>query len=257
MNYYVCVFHKCATNRTRRLFRHVAGELDHNIWVGLDNDAAINQNVDRGAPATLMIYPVGPQTLDAKSRHDDQREPGERAVICVRDPKDVVVSQYWSWKNTHKNNTKDILRVRAALQTMELTEGLVYLLENRQVVFCEGLRDWLPDLDSPYLHTLRFEALLSDFRLEMGLALDHLGVDLSDAGDDILSRMEDQYSFEALSGGRTAGEENRNSHYRKGVAGDWRNHFDHEVATIFDEVYGDVCDRLGYLRALPSIEETA
>lgn len=33
-------------------------------------------------------------------------------------------------------------------------------------------------------------------------------------------------SFEHLTGGRNKGDEDRNSHFRKGVTGDWRNHFD-------------------------------
>jgi hypothetical protein len=35
-------------------------------------------------------------------------------------------------------------------------------------------------------------------------------------------------------------------HYRKGVAGDWRNYFDPPLRAYFREVTGDLLDALGY-----------
>ncbi len=38
------------------------------------------------------------------------------------------------------------------------------------------------------------------------------------------------------------GEENKQDHLRKGVAGDWTNHFDDEVTEYFDKITGDLLD---------------
>jgi hypothetical protein len=52
--------------------------------------------------------------------------------------------------------------------------------------------------------------------------------------------------FAAKAKGRRAGEENVQSHYRKGVAGDWINHFTPEHVEAFKERFGDLVQRLGY-----------
>src|SRR5690606_32514452 len=49
----------------------------------------------------------------------------------------------------------------------------------------------------------------------------------------------EKFSFKRLAGGRTTGSEDRTSHYRKGVPGDWANHFLPEHKTYFKDRYGD------------------
>ena len=52
--------------------------------------------------------------------------------------------------------------------------------------------------------------------------------------------------FNRLSGGRTRGQENTNNHYRKGVHGDWLNHFTLEHMAEFKKAYGDLVLQYGY-----------
>jgi hypothetical protein len=56
-----------------------------------------------------------------------------------------------------------------------------------------------------------------------------------------------QFSFERQAQ-RKAGVENSKSYLRKGVVGDWRNHFTAEAAQIFDHHMGDALIALGYER---------
>ena len=53
-------------------------------------------------------------------------------------------------------------------------------------------------------------------------------------------------SWSKMSGGRDKGETNTKSHYRKGVAGDWKNHFTEKVNDAFFDNFGNVLDILGY-----------
>ena len=54
--------------------------------------------------------------------------------------------------------------------------------------------------------------------------------------------------FEARTGGRKPGEEDVHSHERKGVAGDWRNHFTNRVADAFKKRYAELLVATGYER---------
>jgi len=53
-------------------------------------------------------------------------------------------------------------------------------------------------------------------------------------------------SFEKLSRGRSRGQEDPTSFFRKGVAGEWRNVFTEEDGKIFEEEAGELLVRLGY-----------
>lgn len=53
-------------------------------------------------------------------------------------------------------------------------------------------------------------------------------------------------SFKRLSGGRAPGEESEGHKFRKGVPGDWRNHFTAKHIKAFQDLHGDLVERLGY-----------
>lgn len=53
-------------------------------------------------------------------------------------------------------------------------------------------------------------------------------------------------SFARLAGGRKKGQEDVNSHYRKGTPGDWKNHFSPEHIRHFKDQFGDLLIKLGY-----------
>ena len=55
----------------------------------------------------------------------------------------------------------------------------------------------------------------------------------------------DLYSFKNMTK-RKAGEEDRSSFLRKGIAGDWKNHFNSEAVNIFDHYAGETLIKLGY-----------
>lgn len=55
-----------------------------------------------------------------------------------------------------------------------------------------------------------------------------------------------EFSFERLSQGRQPGQEEKGSFFRKGVVGDWRNHFSREAGQVFDHFAGQELILLGY-----------
>jgi hypothetical protein len=90
---------------------------------------------------------------------------------------------------------------------------------------------------------VRFEDLVTNTPGTLAGIFEFLGVE---APEGILRHCQAQASFTKLSGGRHPGEEDRRSFFRKGVPGDWRNHFGDRVAAEFRERAGAWLDRFGY-----------
>lgn len=243
MQYHVCTFHKCASNWTRRLFREAGAQHNLNVWVNKPNDSPVNQPVARGAEDTICIYRNGSRRDFLKTAVE-----GEKVVLCVRDPKDVVVSQYWSWRGTHRKNNDVLLETRKVLNKLQIKEGLLYLIESRLVRFPEEVKHWIGHMHESQVGIMRYEGLLTTFCETYAGALDFLGLP-PQSHDELLS-IQDKYSFNSLAG-RNPGEENVESHYRKGVSGDWKTYFDEDISRAFDQKHGELCDALGYDRALP------
>ena len=55
-----------------------------------------------------------------------------------------------------------------------------------------------------------------------------------------------QNEFEKKSGGRKIGEENKDSHYRKGVHGDWKNYLTRDHIALIKQQYDDVILEYAY-----------
>ena len=60
-----------------------------------------------------------------------------------------------------------------------------------------------------------------------------------DASQDTIRRIVDTHSFNKMSGGRNRGVPSENSFARKGVSGDWKNHFTPEVRKQYGKVIAD------------------
>ena len=90
---------------------------------------------------------------------------------------------------------------------------------------------------------VRYEDLLENTEEETGRLLEFLGVD---AGKESVRRCIEAASFEKMSGGRKPGEEDPDSFYRKGIAGDWKNVFTGRDRQVFKEAAGDLLIKLGY-----------
>ena len=63
--------------------------------------------------------------------------------------------------------------------------------------------------------------------------------------DERANAIVDEFSFERQAG-RKPGEENKNSFLRKGLVGDWKNHFNTEAREIFEHYAGTCLVQLGY-----------
>lgn len=63
--------------------------------------------------------------------------------------------------------------------------------------------------------------------------------------EDRFAEVVERWTFKTKTG-RTPGEEDLGSHMRKGIVGDWRNHFTPRVRDCFKTRYADLLQKLGY-----------
>jgi len=207
--------------------------------------------------------------------------PSHRGFHVVRDPRDVLVSGYFSHKNTHPtDNWPELEAHREVLQSLSKEEGLLREIEFSRP-FLMAMRNW--DYDQKHILELKMEDLTQDPDHQFRRVLRHL--ELFDTGQDegllrkvrqygnrfayklhhevslslprrvtkeravhpdVLDAILEAHRFDKLTDGRSKGEADPNSHLRKGKPGDWKNHFTDRVLEAFEETYDDIVAELGY-----------
>lgn len=184
-----------------------------------------------------------------------------RAWYVCRDGRDVLVSLYFHrTRFLARPDTPVGRRARADLERIlgpgfdpqdsrgNMATFIRHEFAHPRQSFRANWRDhvmgWTGDgADRPHVHVVRYESLLEDPIGTLGNAVSWACG--KDASDWVLERTVEKHSM-ARQTGRAPGAEDRGSFIRKGVAGDWVNHFTRETATLFDELAGDALVALGY-----------
>jgi Sulfotransferase domain len=162
----------------------------------------------------------------------------------VRDPRDVVVSGYFSHLQSHPDAGWPRLRFfRPYLQSLSKEDGLMCEMLFSGI-YLQQLLSW--DYEAkPSILEIRFEDMTANPFGAFQKILTHLGL-MERLGQQNLSAILQRNTFEKLSGGRSPGQEDRSSHYRLGIPGDWRNHFTKEHVAYFKSLYNPLLLKLGY-----------
>lgn len=158
---------------------------------------------------------------------------GDKAIVVLRDPRDVMISLMFSWLYSHGSNDRIDL-ARQMLHELPTNEEKVARMI---AIFGNGawLRmylTWFAGVDSDAL-VVRYEAMVVDQHSEFRKIFDWLGWNVS---QETLEAVVNRLSFESRSG-RKPGITDKFSHYRCGVAGDWRNHFTRKHGELWELLY--------------------
>lgn len=163
-----------------------------------------------------------------------------RTIYVFRDPRDIVVSGYFSGLATHREYA-GVAEHRATLQGMSTPEGLLYALEYGEQ-HVKNMATWV-DLTDPNVLTLRLEDISADPAASVPAILGHCGVRLSESD---LATVLAETSREALQRKdlehRKPGQE---SHYRTQRLG-FRELFGPEHYAAVERVVPGLVDKLGY-----------
>lgn len=178
-----------------------------------------------------------------------------KCVYVIRDGRDALISQYFFLSRSlpegdhpqmtavqrrtfpglvNKTNVKDNIDSFLIMQLAKPSSA--------RANWGKHVRSYF-EVNNSNVVLLRYEDLLGDGPNTLAQAMSKLTsqpVDLERA-----QRSIDHFSFKTQSG-RSAGQEDRSALLRKGQTGDWRNHFTHETAKIFDKHCGDMLIQAGY-----------
>lgn len=155
-----------------------------------------------------------------------------KSIYVQRDPRDVLISYYFSVKDSHVPMGK-IAEIRSILKPLSIEEGLIYLMGHlKDQGFWTSINSWL-NIEDKNVLVINYEDIIGENKNENFQRLfQHLELDLSPTVEEQLIS---KYSFENMAG-RKSGQESVSEHLRKGVAMDWKNHFTVEVTKRFEEL---------------------
>jgi len=159
--------------------------------------------------------------------------PEARVVTTTRDGRDCYVSLWF-----HLYPDREPLAAGNRADFLGRIEGHAATWRDTMAKF----RDDAGAHDGRHF-AIRYESLLRDAAGEMTRLFQWLGCD---AGEDTVTQVVQCNAFSVASGGRRPGEADPRSFLRKGIAGDWKNHFDEECNRRYCDVAGEALTAAGY-----------
>ena len=166
-----------------------------------------------------------------------------KVFFVLRDPRDAVVSWYFSARYSH-GPISVIPQMRKDLEQLNLKDGLKYIIDKLyEFGSFAAQKSWMEANNSKNLTIFKYEDFANDNYDFLKRLFQFLDIDMP---KDEFDTLYNKYAFKNLAKGRKHGEEDQFSHYRKGIAGDWRNYFDQEIMTHFRSVTNDTIEVLGY-----------
>jgi len=166
-----------------------------------------------------------------------------RRFHMIRDPRDMIVSGYFSHRYSHPEVFAELPPHRAELSALGIDAGLSREIEFSGQ-FIDAMSTW--NYAQPHILEVRMEDVIEDPVAHWTAIVAHLGWPRPASDPEFLAEILERHSFRRMAGGRDRGDLDIRHHYRRGVAGDWRNYLNVEHLAQIRRRYGDLVERLGY-----------
>ncbi|EKV01777.1 sulfotransferase domain protein [Leptolyngbya sp. PCC 7375] len=248
--YHCCVF-KTGSQWIRGILQHplikAASELDcyryeDHLPGNTDSRKITERFFDSFLPKQKILSPL---FLSFNCFQSIPKPAHYRAFFITRDPRDITVSLYYSILYSHRE-MGHIAEMRNNLKKKSQSDGLFQVIDwGVELGIFEALLSWASAQDiDPCVKIFRFEDLTCKEKFHHFTQLmNHCQIGISRTE---LKQILKDLSFENLSG-RSKGSEDINSHYRKGISGDWKNHFNGETEAYFFNRTNSLLKDTGYL----------
>jgi len=158
-------------------------------------------------------------------------------AVLYRDLRDICVSNYHYIRLTPWHYAYE------ATMQLTLSEYIDEWIEEALPGFCRWVDMWDKNRNPELSVMVRYEDILNDPHGSLRRLLELYKLP---ATDERIEEMVERNRFDRLSGGRERGQEQQGSFFRKGKAGDWKNHFSAEQKAEFKKLGGDWLIRHGY-----------
>ena len=161
--------------------------------------------------------------------------PRSRFLHILRDGRDVAVSAFHHRERIQKEGAQGKINLDINAEAPQLL--------SKWAGFTRAVRK--AETAGIPVHTLRYEAMLTDGVGSLRGCVDHL-LPQNSISDDQLQTAVATNSFQALSGGREPGAIDADSNLRRGQAGSWRDELAQEVSERFIPEDRELLQQLGY-----------
>jgi Sulfotransferase domain len=224
----------------------------HLILRGCVKDRIVQPKADLGQflQAPVRQGKVYPKLYVTREQFESAELPPRwRRFVIIRDLRDTLVSGYFSLRVSHRREGDAMVdaarRFSEMLDTVDVETGLRATMEQWLPTAAADIqRSWLEGGDP----LVRYEDLLEhDVEVLEPLLIDRCELPVNRRR---LRSAIESARFERLTGGRRRGEEDVRAHQRKGIAGDWRNHFSDELKSDFKAHWGNLLIATGYEQGL-------
>ena len=163
-----------------------------------------------------------------------------KVILMMRDPRDQTVSRLYHIRRDPNH------RWHLKIQNMGNDEALMACIEGRSdglastKEWINSTKSWLREKDK--FLPVKYEDLIENGNSEFKRVLEYLNISFSEP---LVKSIVNRNRFDRLSRKpwqaiRKSGKQNQRSHFRKGIVGDWKNHFSEEHISRYKKIAGDV-----------------
>lgn len=181
-----------------------------------------------------------------------------KAICLMRDGRDVMVSAYFHFLFEGEkgyNNVNELRRNLGFKNYDNISENMPQFIEYmfsgyaNKNMFHFSWSDMVQNIIKykDKICVLKYEDLLISPVQCLEKALSYYGIEFP--GERKLNEIVEKYSFKNVTK-RNPGEEDRKSFVRKGISGDWKNHFTEEACEVFKKYAGEELIKMGYEKDL-------